>query len=275
MDEWLSEQGKDKRVLDLGSGTGSFDYSRYVCRIVAVDSDPHPLSSISATRPSIWVVNSRSHQLPFTDQSFSLIICANALEHFPQVAETLTEIGRILEPHGSLIVVIPDGFGFDDGLYRFLSGGADHVNRFSFNQIVDLIEKSSAIRLVKWHELFSSYSYLTKSDRKMFALPPRNSRKLDRLPKFVFFIAQFTLNVLVRFVGRWVKREVALYGWALYFRRSNKPLTRIPASINVCMRCGSSHVAQSLDDFRLAKVLYRCPSCKQINPYFKPWRSTV
>jgi SAM-dependent methyltransferase len=275
MNEWLSKLGRDQHVLDLGSGSGSFDYSQYVCPIVAVDKDFNLLSKVSAGRSGISAANSESHRLPFKDRAFSLVICNNTLEHFSQLRATLMEIGRILAPDGALIVTIPNGYGFDDGLYRFLLEGGGHVNRFRFEEIVRLIEELVSIRLIRWQELYSSYSYLRKPAPAVLPhLRPR-FRRIARLPASVFRAAQFMLNIFIRFIGRFIGPEVALYGWALYFRRSSEPLTRTPATINVCMYCGSGHSAASLANRKLIRILYRCPSCNGLNPYFKPHGLTV
>ena len=150
MDEWLSKLSADQRVLDLGSGSGSFDYSRYACSIVAVDNDFHSLTRVLTTVQSVSAAVSESHRLPFRDQTFSLVICNHSLEHFPHIRSTLTEIGRILTIDGAVVITIPNGYGFDDNLYRYLMEGGGHVNRFRFDQIVDLVENLCAVRLISF-----------------------------------------------------------------------------------------------------------------------------
>jgi SAM-dependent methyltransferase len=269
-DEWLSKLGKGQCVLDLGSGSGSFDYSNRLFTIIAVDTDFHSISRINTAGSNVSAINAESHRLPFKNRSFSLVICNHTMEHFPNPHHTLLEVGRVLTPDGMLIITIPDGYGFDDSLYRFVMKGGGHVNRFSFDKIVDLVEEAASIRLVRWHELYSSYVYIKKPSPAVLPHLPRRLRWLSRLPVWAFVAMQFTLNIFCRYVARIADPRIALYGWALYFRRDNESLIHAPGWINVCRCCGAGHRATSLAKMRLARFLYRCPSCKAINPYFKP-----
>jgi SAM-dependent methyltransferase len=275
MDEWLSKLNANQRVLDLGSGSGSFDYSHYVCSIVAVDNDFNSLTRVLKTIPSVSTVKSESHHLPFKDRTFSLVVCNSSLEHFPQINDTLAEIGRILTVDGALVITVPNGYGFDDNLYRFLLEGGGHVNRFKFDQVVDLVRELVNIRLVQWHGLYSSYIYLKKPSPNVLPYLLPRFRRLARLPAWVFQATQFTIYVLIRLIAGLTDQEIALYGWALYFRRSNESLKRLSGWINVCMHCGAGHPAASLTNARRARTFYRCPSCKKLNPYFKPSATTA
>ena len=275
MDEWFSKLGKGQCVLDLGSGSGSFDYSNRLFTIIAVDTDINSLSRISATHSGASAINAESHILPFKSQSFSLVICNNTMEHFPNPHHTLLEIGRVLTPDGMLIITVPNGYGFDDNLYRFLMEGGGHVNRFSFDQIVGLAEEAAAIQLVKWQELYSSYVYMKKPSQAVLPHLRKRFRRLSYLPAWTFVTMQFVLNIFCRCVARFTNPKIALYGWALYFRRNNESVKHIPARINVCRCCGAGHSATTLTNMRLARILYRCPSCKEINPYFKPRGTTI
>jgi SAM-dependent methyltransferase len=275
MHEWISKLGSGQRVLDLGSGPGSFDYAQYSCRIVALDTDFHSLMAILKEKHHGLVVDSVCHMLPFRDKIFSLVVCNNTLEHFENLRETLTDIGRILEPGGSLIVTVPYGYGFDDKLYRYLLEGGGHVNQFRFDELVRLVEEHIDIRLVQWQELYSSYIYLKKPPPEVLPhLKPR-FRRLARLPASIFSATQFSLNILIRFISRWIGSGIALYGWAFYFQRNGNHPVQIPAAVNVCMHCGAGHRSENLAKSRRARFLYRCPACNGLNPYFKPRGSTV
>jgi SAM-dependent methyltransferase len=275
MHEWLTQLRSDQRVLDLGSGSGSFDYSLYRCPIFSLDNDFGSLVRIRTSRPERNAVHSESHRLPFRSGTFSLVICNHTLEHFPDARATLAEIGRILEPNGGLIVAVPDGYGFDDGLYRYIFEGGGHLNRFRFADLVGLVQEVASVRLVRWQDLYASFVYLRKPGPAVLPhLRPR-ARRIAQLPAWLFRWAQFSLNVFVRLAGRWAAPNLALYGWSLHFRRTDEPPIRMPSFINVCRGCGAGHEASSLTRTRLLRVLYRCPGCNEINPYFKPRRWTI
>jgi SAM-dependent methyltransferase len=59
---------------------------------------------------SCWTVNVEKERLPFADQSFDLVICAEVLEHLLHApAQMFYEINRVLKPQGLLVLTTPNG----------------------------------------------------------------------------------------------------------------------------------------------------------------------
>ena len=102
MHEILENLGPGKRVLDIGSGPGSFPSSMGPFIAIRADLD----------RPSVPVQNfaqSDAAHLPFRDHAFDAVISNHSLEHFHDLAGALAEMGRVLKPTGALFIAVPYG----------------------------------------------------------------------------------------------------------------------------------------------------------------------
>jgi predicted SAM-dependent methyltransferase len=73
------------------------------------------------------------------------VICHHTLEHFDGYRETLAEISRILDPKGWLWIAVPNGYGFDDALYRAVFSGGGHVNRFTYDSLIQDVERITSL----------------------------------------------------------------------------------------------------------------------------------
>jgi SAM-dependent methyltransferase len=141
VDTILESLSPDQLVLDLGSGHGSFQYSKYNSRILAIDVafDATP-RLVSPDR--ILYARGDSQALPLASGTIDFAVCNHSLEHVARIRETLAELARVLKPDGFLWISVPNGFGFDDALYRLLYDGGGHVNRFSFEGLKSAVESN-------------------------------------------------------------------------------------------------------------------------------------
>ena len=95
-----------QHVLDLGSGTGKFlpylnAVSEHVYAVEPIDEMRHELKQ---RYPTVQAIKAFSHALPFQDQQFDAILCAQAF-HWFATTETLHEMYRVLKPNGHLGLV--------------------------------------------------------------------------------------------------------------------------------------------------------------------------
>jgi SAM-dependent methyltransferase len=270
---WLEQLQPWQRVLDLGSGQGSFPWQG--CVVVSLDADisafpagPEP-SSGAARR-----VFGSGDRLPFRDRSFDLVVCHHAMEHMTGLQPTLAEMARVLHPDGRVYVSIPNGYGLCDAIYRYAFQGGEHVNRFTRQRIVNLIEEAVNVRLVRWQKLYSSFVYLRRlkdlAAARTPGLAPR-PRALARFPR-ALVAAQWLLYLGTRAADRIFHRDWAIYGWAFYFDHSGQASVEEPAYVNVCLYCGSGQHAHAVR--RPFPFTYRCKDCGRLNPYFQPAGNT-
>jgi len=102
---WLGpDQG---RALDLAAGNGEFAVQLALrgLRVIAVDIDVDALRGArdSDTQDIKWIGGDATN-LPFTDNSFDVVVCNSALEHVADEGRTVAEIRRVLKPGGRLIL---------------------------------------------------------------------------------------------------------------------------------------------------------------------------
>lgn len=266
-----------QRILDVGSGAGSFAGYPVRCAVVAFDEDQDAFRSAAEHRPEGYCrVFGKSHVMPFAAASFDLVICHHVLEHVSGLEETLREIRRVLKAGGRFYAAVPNGYGLCDRIYRYVFNGGGHVNRFRRKQLAELIEGEVGLRLTGWQKLYSSFAYLWRLGELMQAPPPGLSKRMlriGRLPRPAIRLLQRVIYVAARRCDRMFGTGLAVYGWALYFERDGDEVREEPGYVNVCLSCGNGDPAVSLE--RVGRQRYRCANCNHVNPYFNPYGNTL
>jgi SAM-dependent methyltransferase len=260
MFDWTDPPRAGQRLLDIGCAGGNPQARDLACTVIGLDEDP-------AVRPT--VVGS-AIEMPFDSASFDYVICHHVLEHIAAPKRALHEVARVLKPDGGLSIAVPDGRGLCDGIYRYLFEGGGHVNRFRRPEIVELVERTTSLRLVRWRKLYSSFSYLSTMLPLLDVPPPDLQARLRRLrhvPKRAIRAAHAALYLGSRLFGD------GLYGWAFYFERSAGDPVELPAMVNVCVHCGTGSPSSTLR--RLGHFTALCPSCNSRTLYFPPFGGRV
>ncbi|MEL6931367.1 MAG: methyltransferase domain-containing protein [Cyanobacteria bacterium J06600_6] len=100
------------KILDLACGTGEF--ARLLLeqnpqqQITGVDISESMLEIARnklKTYPSVSLYRASVKFLPFDNDSFDLVICANAFHYFENPELALTEMKRVLKPKGEIIIL--------------------------------------------------------------------------------------------------------------------------------------------------------------------------
>lgn len=117
--EYLGLQPGD-RVLDIGCGEGRHLYSCYrqaETTVVGLDPDTEALETFRGwfkdvplpqpEKRSWGLLRGNAQRLPFGDQSFDVVLCAEVLEHLPDYRSALDEMARVLKPGGRLAISVP------------------------------------------------------------------------------------------------------------------------------------------------------------------------
>lgn len=118
----------DKRVLDIGCGTGVFfqDLIEQGGRIVGADGAVemiHTARSRSEDLPGDRICLSVSiiEQLGFRSDTFDAVICVGVIEYVENQEEAIRELIRVLKPGGMLVVTVPNAACLDLWIKRMLS----------------------------------------------------------------------------------------------------------------------------------------------------------
>lgn len=124
----LDEDLSGKRVLDLGAGRGVF-CKKFIDAAAPLGIDaPAVLSACDlyardiVTKSIPRVAVDFSHQLPYRDAAFDIVVCVEVIEHVPNQVAFMAEIFRILKPGGRAIVSTPNILNAN-GRIRFLATG--------------------------------------------------------------------------------------------------------------------------------------------------------
>ncbi len=94
--------------LDVGSGAGellSFVRQRYALRAFACDYTDRLMRVRSQP---VEIVDLNSEPLPFEDNRFTLVTCAETIEHLENYRQTIREIYRVLKPGGLAVITTPN-----------------------------------------------------------------------------------------------------------------------------------------------------------------------
>jgi len=108
------------RVLDLGCGEGRHAITAYLnegVHVIGLDLSLDDLGTAGTrfkefedaadTTRSVNFLCASGLHLPFQNESFDKVVCAEVLEHIPDYQSVLSEIGRVLKPGGQFAVSVP------------------------------------------------------------------------------------------------------------------------------------------------------------------------
>ncbi len=110
LDPFLGEQ---KRVLDVGGGTGAL--ARRLsesagAQVTVLDPTPEMLRYIPADGPVRGIVGT-AEAMPFGDDSFDALIVTDAFHHFRDQPGAVAEFRRVVRPGGGVVVIELDPRG--------------------------------------------------------------------------------------------------------------------------------------------------------------------
>jgi ubiquinone/menaquinone biosynthesis C-methylase UbiE len=134
-----------EHVLDLGCGDGRLSSLLRARVLTAAD-----VSSVAVRRASDAEVAlvGLDEPLPFVDNEFELVLCAEVLEHVRDVQLFLSEVRRVLRPGGGLALTTPAWsrwsavwrVAFGAGFEREFDPLSPHIRFFSRRSLRDLLD---------------------------------------------------------------------------------------------------------------------------------------
>ena len=99
-------------ILDAACGTGR--YAAYMSaagrEVVGIDGSEAMLERARAKLPDLDLRRGELTALPFADGTFAGVVCALALSHLPEIEAAISELGRVLQPGGRLVISNPHPF---------------------------------------------------------------------------------------------------------------------------------------------------------------------
>ena len=184
LDDFLSQPLSTYEVLNVGGSAGAIDnhLADHFKRVVGTDIDDKAIEHARETfvKDNLEFRIADAMALPFTDESFDVVICSHVYEHVPDPYRMFHEIRRVLRPGGvcyfsagnrlmwnephydlPLLSVLPRPVAH---LYIRLSGKADyyHEKHLSFWGLKSLVREFSrndyTVRLINEpHKFHTDY----------------------------------------------------------------------------------------------------------------------
>jgi ubiquinone/menaquinone biosynthesis C-methylase UbiE len=103
------DEGRDRRVLEIGVGAGS-DFSQWVrsgaiasgvdLTDAAIDLTREHLATLELDTSRVDLRVADAEQLPFDDSSFDIVYSWGVLHHSPDTEQAFREVNRVLRPGG-------------------------------------------------------------------------------------------------------------------------------------------------------------------------------
>ena len=144
----LERHAPGRRVLDVGAGIGEFVSAAADAGFQASGIEPSEEAAATARERGLEVATTDLAGLTGAGGAFDAVVLINVLEHVPDAALTLRQVGALLAPGGACFVQVPNDFNPLQlaaqeklGLPSWWVAVPDHVNYFSFESLSGLASK--------------------------------------------------------------------------------------------------------------------------------------
>jgi len=145
----------DTKILDVGCGISTVlhfvEGERYGIDPLALE-----YQRLYSYPARIRVLEGSGEKIPFNDNSFGVVFCSDVLDHVDNPQQVLSEIARVLQPEGFLVLTV-EIFPED-----FHKEGRDiaHPHNFSVHDINELVEGDFGVSLDRSSPWISLSGYI-------------------------------------------------------------------------------------------------------------------
>lgn len=135
-------------ILEVGCGEGHLsDYIHINGRsIVSLDIKGLRLVKAKQTYPNLNLIQGDAQNLPFSDNSFNIIISIENFEHLPDVNQHIFEVKRVLKTNGIFLIKTPNKIWdtpywlIKGQSYKELKKPGNHISTQTYYELKELLE---------------------------------------------------------------------------------------------------------------------------------------
>ena len=209
------------KALDLGAGRGISSYALASdgWDTIALEPDKSEIVGVGAiqqlkyeTGLSIDIVEDYGENLPFNDETFSLVYCRQVLHHANNLNKLCHEIGRVLKPQGIFIATREHVISRKEDLNKFLEIHPLHRlygGEYAYELKTYLHAITTAgIRVKKVLNPFESDINLYPNTK--------NNLKSSIAKRLIFLNHKMIPDLLLKYIGRYDKTPGRLYSFVGY-----------------------------------------------------------
>ncbi len=141
------------RALDLGCGQGAFtgELAKAVAQAVGADVAQAALERAERAHPGLdFRLVPVDGALPFADCAFDLVWASEVIEHIADTARWLSEVRRVLEPGGRLVLTTPNHSRAAIllyGLERYSEPLGDHLHLYTRRSLGATLSEFGLLRV--------------------------------------------------------------------------------------------------------------------------------
>ena len=146
--EWeigrLIKKELKKNTVFLEIGCGDMSLRKYVPSDIcynALDLELSEFHIVKAmrNRSNINIVLASATEIPTSDNSASLLVSTETLEHIPEIDKTVNEIKRVATPGAVFICSIPNNY-----CYKYNKKGphTGHINNWTYDGFIEYMKKN-------------------------------------------------------------------------------------------------------------------------------------
>ena len=137
-----SFQSEEKKLLDIGCGTGDFLQIAQQSNWSVSGIEPNEQARRIANKKTNNSIFEIEQLLKFESNSFDVITLWHVLEHLPNLEDHIRVFKKLLKPNGTLIIAVPNYKSYDAKYYKQFWAAYDvprhlwHFNKSSISKIV-------------------------------------------------------------------------------------------------------------------------------------------
>jgi 2-polyprenyl-3-methyl-5-hydroxy-6-metoxy-1,4-benzoquinol methylase len=139
---------KNQRILDVGAARGEISSELAQCgaRVTALEFELELLKALElqAKEHGFTAMKGDARKLDLSEKSFDGAVMLEVFEHIDDSKKVLSELHRVLQPDGKLVLSVPTGYS--ERLYSFFfrdyQRQATHIHTFDKSTLTQLLQSA-------------------------------------------------------------------------------------------------------------------------------------